>query len=94
MNLYQWADIQDKKDYTLDNSVDFYTLFFGAAVVFELVAIIVMFKNECTPLISNFQHVVLSVIVGLFQTASFYMLALFTSELFISIQILGDDLCK
>ena len=79
MNFYQWADIQDKKDYGLDNSVDFYTLYFGAAIVFELVAIIVMLKNECTPMISNFQNVVLAVIVGLFQTGSFYVLALLTS---------------
>lgn len=93
-NLYTWGDIQDKKDYGIENAIDIYTFYFLSAFFIELIAISLQLHNLGRHFLTKKQNIVLAAIVGLFQMGSLFVLGIKAGQFFAQFWVLGDTACK
>jgi len=83
VNLYVYSDIQDPKDYAMDNATDIYAKYFFYAFVVQLAAASILIKDGCSAFLSKKKSMILVVIVGIFQMANIFIFAVKSGQLFV-----------
>lgn len=94
INCYQFADAQNKLNYNNDNVMDIIISYYGAALVVELVCVVLLMRNSLRPWLAKASTLWIATVMGMFLTGSFVSEGLIAARVFIEVSVGGDKLCS